>query len=719
MPAILWLEEHSDGMTYITLNTADGVAARAAADRQLQWCNMGRNRFMWSVETEADPAEHARCTTAHSANEGASGSSDAAAATEGDSDGDAIDSSLQEGIGINAVEVKGNGTNGGGKAATGNARGRGRKRRWMRHSFLVQLPSSNSTRRFVAVVERCRTGGARGGAVAAAKEAALAGSPANNGDNGGSDGGTIGGAMILSDADEEDAALPNGRESLFKRRTDPSSAELYFHYYGQLLHQQNMLQDMVRTSTYYAAILENHSDFKDAVVVDVGAGTAILGIFAVQAGAKKVYAIEASGVAANAQLLIDSNPVYASRIEIIRGKVEEVELPERADVLISEPMGTLLVNERMLETYIIARKRFLKPGGKMFPMLGRMHVSPFSDEYLYTEVMNRAGFWQQSNYYGVDMEALYETAMKAYLAQPVIDSFSPNLLLAAPVSHVIDFTQADETDLHEIIIPLRFVSTSVGRLHGLACWFDVLFNGTNAARWLSTAPGLPTTHWHQLRCLLPNPLVVVAGQELSGTLKLVAHSRQSYNIHISLKVEPPPGQQNSPLHHSVPMEANATLDLKEPYYRLTNVQGGGVPPTSSTVLLKGAGPPGNPSWGRDSTANDIHLLMRKGNDAAAQRTLAPMLTVPNAGSTATVGGQPATGMPPPAVAVSGMIAQNGMADGHVGAPGATPQPRMFTYRPAPPIVPPNGASANAAIGSVPHIPNMPPNLSSTPRRPWG
>lgn len=38
------------------------------------------------------------------------------------------------------------------------------------------------------------------------------------------------------------------------------------------------------------------------------------------------------------------------------------------DVLVSEPMGTLLVNERMLETYLYARDRFLKPGGKMFPV---------------------------------------------------------------------------------------------------------------------------------------------------------------------------------------------------------------------------------------------------------------------------------------------------------------------------------------------------------------
>ena len=51
--------------------------------------------------------------------------------------------------------------------------------------------------------------------------------------------------------------------------------------------------------------------------------------------------------------------------------MEEVALPERCDVLVSEPMGTLLVNERMLETYLFARDHLLKPGGRMFPV--RMH----------------------------------------------------------------------------------------------------------------------------------------------------------------------------------------------------------------------------------------------------------------------------------------------------------------------------------------------------------
>ena len=38
----------------------------------------------------------------------------------------------------------------------------------------------------------------------------------------------------------------------------------------------------------------------------------------------------------------------------------------QVDVIISEPMGYMLLNERMLETFLHAKK-FLRPGGRMFP----------------------------------------------------------------------------------------------------------------------------------------------------------------------------------------------------------------------------------------------------------------------------------------------------------------------------------------------------------------
>jgi histone-arginine methyltransferase CARM1 len=355
-------------------------------------------------------------------------------------------------------------------------------------------------------------------------------------------------------------------ENKFENKIEPSSAKMYFHYYGQLLHQQNMMQDYVRTGTYYAAVIENHADFHGKVVVDVGAGSGILSLFAAQAGAKHVYAVEASGMADYARKLIAGNHPLSQRITVIHGKVEEVELPEKADILISEPMGTLLVNERMLESYIIARDRFLVPNGKMFPSRGRIHMAPFSDEYLYGEIANKALFWQQQSYYGVDLTPLRDTAFQGYFSQPVVDAFDPRLLIAQPIIHNIDFLTAKEEDLYEIDVPLEFKSAVAARVHGLACWFDVLFDGSTVQSWLSTAPGSPTTHWYQIRCVLSQPLYVLAGQPITGRLHLIAHSSQSYTIHLSMSASSmiPGSNRVGTLQTST-----AKLDLKEPYYRMT------------------------------------------------------------------------------------------------------------------------------------------------------
>lgn len=143
----------------------------------------------------------------------------------------------------------------------------------------------------------------------------------------------------------------------------------------------------MRTSTYRNAIINNAIDFKDKVVLDVGAGSGILSLFAAQAGAKKVYAIEGSNMAENAKLLAQHNG-FGDVIEVIQSKIEDIpesKIGKEVDVLVSEPLGTFLLNERMLETYIIAREKFLKPEGKMFPSSAHFCIIPFYDEQVHNE----------------------------------------------------------------------------------------------------------------------------------------------------------------------------------------------------------------------------------------------------------------------------------------------------------------------------------------------
>ncbi|KAK2397628.1 calcineurin B protein [Trifolium repens] len=66
-----------------------------------------------------------------------------------------------------------------------------------------------------------------------------------------------------------------------------------------------MLSDRVRMDAYFNAVLENNHQFKDKVVLDVGAGSGILAIWSAQAGARKVYAVEAtkmSGISNSQQM---------------------------------------------------------------------------------------------------------------------------------------------------------------------------------------------------------------------------------------------------------------------------------------------------------------------------------------------------------------------------------------------------------------------------------
>jgi len=78
-------------------------------------------------------------------------------------------------------------------------------------------------------------------------------------------------------------------------------------------------------------------------------------------------------------------------VEVCNSKIEELQLDERVDILVSEPMGTLLVNERMLETYIYARDHFLKPGGRMFPVTPPPPPPPIHTHHCVQRIPVRVG----------------------------------------------------------------------------------------------------------------------------------------------------------------------------------------------------------------------------------------------------------------------------------------------------------------------------------------
>jgi protein arginine N-methyltransferase 1 len=83
----------------------------------------------------------------------------------------------------------------------------------------------------------------------------------------------------------------------------------YFCAYSQLYHQKQMLTDHNRMAAYHSAICGNAQLFKDKVVMDVGTGSGILAVWAAQAGAKRVYAVEYTDMARHARRVVEANGV--------------------------------------------------------------------------------------------------------------------------------------------------------------------------------------------------------------------------------------------------------------------------------------------------------------------------------------------------------------------------------------------------------------------------
>ncbi|XP_035233957.1 probable protein arginine N-methyltransferase 6 isoform X2 [Stegodyphus dumicola] len=183
----------------------------------------------------------------------------------------------------------------------------------------------------------------------------------------------------------KDSCNSNSRLNFDNEETELENNDSnYFRCYADLSIHRVMIGDYTRTQTYRKAILTNYKLFHQKVVLDVGAGTGILSLFCAQAGAKKVYAIEASSIATEAQKVVATNG-YADRIIVMQEKMEDANLPEKVDIIVSEWMGYMLMYESMLPSLLYARDRWLKQGGHLFPEEVRIYIAPISDyqEYEY------------------------------------------------------------------------------------------------------------------------------------------------------------------------------------------------------------------------------------------------------------------------------------------------------------------------------------------------
>ena len=310
-----------------------------------------------------------------------------------------------------------------------------------------------------------------------------------------------------------------------------SSPDYYFDSYSFSSIHKEMLSDKNRTLAYQEAILKNPSLFQGKIVLDVGAGTGILSMFAAKAGASKVYAVENSSIANKMKEIIHDNG-FDGIIEVLKGKIEELKIPQKVDVIISEWMGYCLLFESMLNSVIFARDKFMKATGTMFPSLATMRVCGITNKSFYERRFN-----QWDDVYGYKMPSFKRWEL-----------FEPQIEIIDSSQIITDECAIAEFDLNHCTVEDLILSNKEFRLtsmddenllYGICCFFDVSFEGPEAIVVLSTSPFNPPTHWSQTLFYFQNPIRIEIGKEIHGffSMKPSEANYRDQDVHITLQVD--------------------------------------------------------------------------------------------------------------------------------------------------------------------------------------
>jgi hypothetical protein len=289
------------------------------------------------------------------------------------------------------------------------------------------------------------------------------------------------------------------------RRTHPLAMEI-LDASNLFAYHRGMLEDRERVDRYREAI---HAVVKPGdVVVDIGTGTGLLAFFACQAGARRVYAVEAGPIAGLARELCRANG-FDDRITIINQVSFRAALPERADVLVTETLWNFGIGEGVVGFLDDARNRLLQPGAAVIPAAVELYLAPIEAEPLHNVLTSMPR----------DRHGLNFSAMRRYAVNQIhVPRVDPSAFLSQP-AHLLRIA-LDASARPDFGAEATFTVDRTGTLHALAGWFEAeLSPGVR----LGNVPGGERSSWAHVAFPLERGVAVAPGTAISARIDTVAN----------------------------------------------------------------------------------------------------------------------------------------------------------------------------------------------------
>ncbi|HSR42790.1 MAG TPA: hypothetical protein VLL48_11475, partial [Longimicrobiales bacterium] len=223
--------------------------------------------------------------------------------------------------------------------------------------------------------------------------------------------------------------------------------------------------------------------------------------FAARAGAGRVWAVDPDPVVHAARTVARANGAD-DRIEFLRGRIPEVELPEPIDVLVFEDLPSRLLDDRTFRLLDRVAGALLAPDARTVPRGARLRLAPVRSAVLRSRLfpLDREDDRSVDEAYGIDWGAV-----RPYLANQPRGEFLPSDALPAEAAAGPHLALIPPPRAEELAVEGRWVLPEGGPVHALALWFEL---EVSVGLWISNGPGPDTQPWGQVVLPLDPPLAV-------------------------------------------------------------------------------------------------------------------------------------------------------------------------------------------------------------------
>lgn len=265
-----------------------------------------------------------------------------------------------------------------------------------------------------------------------------------------------------------------------------------------------MMNEQNRNQAYYVALKAVVKP--DSSVFEIGTGSGLLAMMAAKLGAKTVTTCEGVPlIAETAQQIVKDNH-FEKTIKVIAKKSTEInigtDLEAQADILVSEIFSSELLGEHVLPSLEDAKRRLLKPNGKVIPAAGNIMVALFTGDDIRRNLVVEDAF-------GFNLQGFNKiVSNKRMIAR---NDLNIDLLSDSVAAFSFDFE--GESSFPAQSKTLQITATKAGLCYGLVQWITLDMNG-DAKVMFENHPSQTSkvSNWQQCAYLFDAPIEVDIGQ---------------------------------------------------------------------------------------------------------------------------------------------------------------------------------------------------------------